>query len=56
MKKEKYIEDLCFEDFVVELYKYIKDAAKRETGIEVQIDVNNCKKWSNENIENIECS
>ena len=49
-------EDVCFEDFVVELYKSIQDAAKLDKCIEVKISAIDCKTWSDENITNIECS
>ena len=51
MKKDVY-----FEDFVVELYKSIQEAAKLGKSIEVKIAAIDCKTWSDENITNIECS
>ena len=45
-----------FEDFVVQLYKEIKEAAKRGEGLQFKLSPADCLKWSYEDIDYIECT
>ena len=53
---EKEIIVTNFEDFTCQLYAAIKEAADQGHGLQFQLSPIDCLKWSNENIENIECS